>query len=246
MKNTNLDSSLDSSSLISSLQEVSTSKMSIYSDIRKKIISLSKDATLITDIYKSLLKSLIANFSTFNYRDAQENLIKVPCWYGSPERIVAKLKQEANIILPAMSVYRVTESLDDTRRRIENLIVFEKYFDRLKNRAIRVVSLAPTPTKITYKISIWTKYQEDMDQLCEQFRRLFNPHLVLSTKYNNQIPTYINQEGSNIDVTLADGQDRIVRRSFDIEVATYIPNPKFVMTNTGVIESFNTEIHTPL
>lgn len=216
-------------------------KQQIYNDI----INRSFDSKLVSKVYKKLLQTLIAKFSNLVYIDDQENVKKIPCWHGSVERVIAKLKQDSNIILPVISVMRQADETADTRRRIDSLVVFETYFDKVKNRAVRVASLAQTPTDIKYKINVWTKYYEDMDQVCEQVRRFFNPHLLVSTIYNEQAIAYLDTEASNVDITLAEGKDRLIRRTFDITLQTYIPNPRFIVTNTGVIEEFNMESVSP-
>lgn len=239
---TNLAVSSFNSELVSTKSTNYDYKQKLY----KELTSRSINDKLISEIYKKLLQELISRFSSLVYRDDQDNIKKIPCWHGSSERVISKLKQESNIILPVVSIVRDVDKVDSSRRRHEGLLVFEKYFDRVKNRAVRVASLAPTPTIISYTLNVWTKYYEDMDHICEQVRRSFNPHILVPTKYNIEAAAYLNEESSDIDISVADGKDRLVRRSFSMSVETYIPNPKFLVTHTGVIEEFNAEIHFPL
>lgn len=246
MNNNFINVGVDSSSLNTLLTYKSKTRATIVKEIREEILEKSINNTLITEIYRDLLKNLIAKFSGLVYRDEQENLKKVPCWHGSSERVISKLKQESSIVLPIVSIYRTTDVLADKRRRNESQIIFDTYFDKVKNRAVRVASIAPAPVDVNYRVNIWTKYQEDMDQLSEQLRRYFNPDILIQTKHNTQTVGFLKEESSNIDVALPDGQDRIIRRSFEIVVESYIPNPKFVITSTGKIETFNAEIYLPL
>ena len=234
------------SSIDSLLSASSKTKSNINADIRKELLSKSVDHTMITKIYKDILRTLIAQFSTLVCIDDQENLKKIPCWHGNAERVIAKLKQESNVVLPVLSIYRNVDVTQSSRRRADHLITYSKYFDKVKNRAVRVASIVPTPVDINYRLNVWAKYQEDIDQLSEQVRRHFNPQLLVQTKHNTQTVAFLSQESSNVDVTNPDGQDRIIRRNFDIVVEAYIPNPKFVITHTGKIETFNAEIHLPL
>jgi len=247
MNNNFTTNEIGSTSLNNLLSSSSKNNIEIIKDIRLEINNKSSNNTVITEIYKDLLRAIISIFSKLVYRDEQENLINVPCWHGSSERVISKMKQKSNLILPIVSIFRSNDSLvDNNRRRTDNHIIFEKYFDKVKNRAVRVASIASTPVDINYRISVWTKYQEDMDQLSEQIRRYFNPDLLIPTKHNNQTVSFLKEESSNVDVSLPDGQDRIIRRAFEVVVQSYIPNPKFVITNTGKIETLNTELYVPL
>lgn len=216
-------------------------RVSVYNEI----VSKSFDAKVISSIYKDILKNLIAEFSSIYYLDDQETVKKIACWHGSSERVIAKLKQEANILLPVISIFRVMDSSSEERRRTDSMIIYETYFDKVKNRAIRVASLSPVATDITYKLSIWTKYYEDMDQIHEQVKKKFNPHLLITNDRTFKGVVYLEDEEQNIDVTLPDGQDRVIRRIFNLNLQTYLPNPKFLITNTGKVERINTEIHIP-
>ena len=156
------------------------------------------------------------------------------------------MKQEANFILPVASVYRLGNKSDQDRRRSASLIVYDKYWDTEKQRAVRVARLAPIPVNITYRLNIWTKYQEDMDHITEQVHRVFNPDLDIATSYNNSTKAFLIEESENSETDIPDGQDRVIRKVFTIDVQSYVPNPRFVITNTGKIEEFNAEIYTPI
>lgn len=214
--------------------------------ILEQVLKNSKNDKVISEVYKKILSNLIGKFSSLVYINDQDEVTSIPCWHGNAERVIAKIKQESNIVLPVLSVYRDRDELDEDRRRMDSMLVHETYFDKVKNRAVRVVSLAPAPTNITYKLSVWTKYTQDMDHVCEQIRRLFNPNILVSTIHNTQAVAFLEEEASSSEAVVSDGQDRILKRSFVISLETYIPNPKFLITNTGVIESINTEVQYPL
>jgi len=215
------------------------------SSILEQVINNTKNDKVISEVYKKILSNLITRFSSLVYRDDQDEIKKISCWHGNAERVIAKLKQESNIILPVISVYREKDELDQDRLRNNSMLVHETYIDKIKNRAVRVVSLAQSPTNITYKISVWAKYNQDLDQICEQIRRFFNPDILVETSDNTQAVAFLEEEATTTEVSNPDGQDRVLRRTFMITVETYIPNPKFMITNTGEIESINSEIHIP-
>lgn len=211
-------------------------------DLYKELVARSRNEKVISGVYKEILKYLTKIFSQLVYRDDQEDIKRIPCWHGQPEKIIARLKQDSNIVIPVASILRVSDDLDTKRRRTDKIINFDTYFDKEKDRAIRVASLNSAPTNIKYKLSLWTKYHEDMDQLAEQVKRMFHPHLLIPTKYSSHTVSFLEQESSNIDVTIADGKDRLIRRSFLISLETYIPNPKFMITSSGKIEELNFDL----
>ena len=240
---TNLNTvSLSKQNLLKELDDSSNHNFYFYDYLYRELINRSNDEKQISGVYKDILKFLITKFSKLVYRDDQEDVKEIPCWHGNPERVVARLKQDSLIILPVASIIRISDSDSNQRRRHDRLIQFDTYIDKIKNRSVRVASLAPTPTTISYKLSLWTKYHEDMDQLAEQVKRIFNPHLTLKTKEDRHSPVFLVQESSNIDVTISDGKDRLIRRSFMLSVETYIPNPKFMITNSGEIKEFNLDV----
>ena len=103
------------------------------------------------------------------------------------------------------------------------------------------MSLAPRPVNISYGINIWAKYKSNMDQIVEQIRLLFNPHMVIKNKYTNVASAFIETETEESTLDAGDREDRILRKSFTISLEAYIPNPKFLITSTGEIEEFNTD-----
>jgi len=215
-------------------------------DLWEELTLKVKSDENVSQIFKETLESLINIFSDVVYIDEEFNTKEVPCWGGSMDRVVAKLKKEANTILPVMSLVRLSNKTDEDRRRYGSLIVYEKYWDKQKARAVRVASLPPVPVNISYRLSVWSKYQEDMDHITEQVHRRFNPDIEIYTKYNSTTKAYLVQESSEPPAKLADGENRVIRKTFEIEVQSFIPSPKFMLTNTGKIEKLNAEVCIPI
>ena len=94
---------------------------------------------------------------------------------------------------------------------------------------------------IEYGINVWTKYKANLDQIVEQIRLIFNPHLVIKNTYTNVAQAYITAESDDSSLDVADREERILRRSFTIKLDAYIPNPQFLITSTGEIEEFNAD-----
>lgn len=215
-------------------------------ELFKELMIRSRGQAKVSEIYRETLEYLINTFASLVYQNDQNEIVKIPCWHGASERVVAKLKSESNIVLPVVSVYRSTDELDPSRRRSASLIVFSKYWDKIKQRAVRVASLAPVPVNIIYRVNVWAKYYEDLDQITEQIHRMFNPDLEVYTKFNSSTKAFLIEEDANVDINIVEGEDRIIKKIFTISVESYIPSPKFVITNSGQIESFNAEIYLPI
>lgn len=210
--------------------------------IRKKIFKMTQAQNSISYVYKELLRAMIVAFTDVGYINSEDKFVTMKCIHANAERAVAKLNQENNIILPILSISQTTSDNDDTRRRYESVLVHEKTWNYEKNRAFRVLSLAPRAINIKYQLNIWTKYLADMDQILEQVRIKFNPEMEVPTKFSTLTKAFVVSEDDTGTLTAGDKKDRVLQRNLNITVRTYVPNPKFLVTSTGKIERFITEI----
>jgi len=208
---------------------------------RDLIIARTTKVNKIPLFYREALRFMISKLGTLAYIDSETNLVDVKCIHANPERTIGKLKQENNIILPIISINQNSSDDDDKRRRGAPQIVNETFWSEEKQRAVRIISEAPRPVNIRYGINIWAKYKANLDQLLEQIRLLFNPHLVVKNSYTNVAHVFIESESDNSTVETADRQERIIRRTISVKLEGYIPNPQFLITSTGEIEEFNAE-----
>jgi len=199
----------------------------------------------VTEIFRDTLEYIINVFSDLVYIDDENNLKQIPCWHGMMDRIVAKKKKEANIILPVMSIYKSSSQGNTNRKKYGTIINFERYWNKLTNRAERVASLPSVPVNIVYRLNVWSKYQEDMDHIAEQIHRMFSPDIDIYTKYNSTTKAFLSKESDEPPTKLRDGENRVLRKSFDITVESHIPSPKFLVTNTGKIVSIVPEYCVP-
>ena len=211
-------------------------------DIRRKIFKMTQAKQNISFIYRDSLRAMISAFNDLGYISAEDKFKEIKCLHANAERAIAKLKQEENIVLPMLTISQTTTANDDTRRRQESVLVNEKYWDAEKNRAFRVLSLAPRPINISYQLNVWCKYMADMDQILEQVRLKFNPEMNVPTKFSTIAKAFLDTEEDVGSITAGDKEDRIIKKTFNVVFRTYVPNPKFLVTSTGKIEEFNTEI----
>ena len=211
-------------------------------DVRKRLFEMTQSQHNISFLYKECLRSMIASFNDVGYFDGDDKFVEVRCIHGNAERTIAKLNQENNILLPVLSISQTTSDNDDARRRYESVLVHEKYWDTEKNRAIRVLSLSPRPVNIKYQLNIWCKYLADMDQILEQVRLKFNPEMNVPTSFSTLAKATLESEDSSGSLIAGDKEDRVIQKTFNIVLRTYIPSPKFLVTSTGEIQQFNTEV----
>jgi hypothetical protein len=211
-------------------------------DVRARIFKMTRARDNISFIYRESLRGVIASFNDIGYIDSEEKFNNIKIIHANAERAIAKLKQENNIVLPIISVSQTVSDNDDSRRRNESVLVHEKYWDAEKNRAFRILSLSPRAVNIRYKVNIWCKYMADMDQILEQFRLKFNPEMEVPTKFSTIAKASIESEEDTGSVIAGDKEDRLIRKTLNIVLRTYIPNPKFLVTSTGKIEEFKGEV----
>jgi hypothetical protein len=222
------------------LPDLITGKSSSYR-IREYLEQASSAENNISLVYRDTLRSMRSLFSRLNVINSDESLQAVKCITANQERSIAKIIQEENIILPLISVSQPTTVAKPDRRKYVPLIVSESKWDDRRQRASRIISLAPKPVDISYKISVFTKYKNDLDQLSEQIYLLFNPSCELQTSFANNTKAVLVEETNESALEVADREDRVLTKSFTITVETYIPSPKFVFSSTGKIERFNTD-----
>jgi hypothetical protein len=188
-------------------------------------------------VYKEFLRFLIATFGQLKYLAEDGKIKEIKCMHARPERAVAKLNQQQNMVLPTTTISQTAIQEAENRRRISNLFQHEVRWNEKKQRAERVIRVVDRPVNIQYTLNLWTKYIADMDQLAATIRLLFNPTMSVNTKFNKVSQIFLVSESDNSTINLADREDRIIKRSFVLSLETYIPNPRFKVTSTGEIQS---------
>ena len=213
--------------------------MDINLNLRNKVMELSspKLLAMLDNVYRESLRSMLYSFGNLYYIDGNGNRIKVKSTHGNQERIVGKLKADNTLILPMITIAETKTAPDLDRARYQNIII-EKAWDPNKLRATRVLSLPPRPVNISYEINIWAKYKSDMDMLRSNIFSMFNPAVDIVTKYSSYNKAFITNEREIGSMEAGDSGDRVLQKTFEVSLETYIPTPKFQVTNTGEIKDF--------
>ena len=78
---------------------------------REAILTRTTKASKIPLFYRDCLRFMISKLGTLSYLDSETNLVSIKCVHANPERTIAKLKQENNIILPIIIFHYKTSSV---------------------------------------------------------------------------------------------------------------------------------------
>ena len=211
--------------------------------LRNRIVDLTEDSTTeIDNVYKESLRAFLHLMGNLPYIDGNGNEVKSKCTHGSPERIASRLYADNTLVLPLLSISEVSTENADDRRRYSRVVISEKAWDAKKKRAIRVLYVSPRPITITYEVNIWAKYKADMDMLRSSIYSLFCPDVNIRTKFSDYNKAFIVSETDIGTSEAGDAQDRVLKKSISIALQTYIPSPKFQVTNTGEITPANFKV----
>lgn len=209
---------------------------------RSYLLEATSNSTLSPFVYKDILRALIVSFGNLHFIDGENKLTRVKSVHGNPERTIAKLSQEDNIVLPIITIHQDGVKEDKTKRRFADMIIQRSQWNQDIQRAERVISSADVPVKLMYNVNLWCKYMEDLDQLSQSLRLRFNPSVLLQTPISNAIKAFLVSETSKSSTSAGDREDRVLRKSFALEVEAFIPSPQFKITSTGRIEKIVSDI----
>ena len=229
----------DNSEIIAS--GLSTTGRSSRETLMSYIREASNNSTLSPFVYKDIVRALLVSFGNVHYIDGDGELTRIKALHGNPERTIAKLHKEDNIILPIITLHQVGAKTDNTKRRVSDLLVARSIWNQDIQRAERVIGSADVPVSLSFNLNLWCKYMEDMDQISQSLRVLFNPSVDLNTPVSNVIKTFLTSENNKSTINSGDREARVLRKSFILDVEAYIPSPQFKITSTGRIEKLVSE-----
>ena len=167
--------------------------------------------------------------------------VKVPVYYGSPERWVSAQRdgymrdKQGKIILPALVFKRTTTASDPTLKMFNrHLVVPVRQMYSAKNKYTKFNVLAgqnapvgevyntvvPSHVLLTYKFIIWTSYVEQMNKLTEAIKFATSNVTYWGSTKGFRFRTKVESFGHTVE--LEANQERIVKTEFDMEVHGYI------------------------
>jgi hypothetical protein len=211
-------------------------------EVRAELFKLENQNYRTLDFYRQTTKRLLAVFSDCQVIGDDGGVDTVPIWYANPERAIAKIYEGRTLNLPAMTLNIESLDNDEDRRRPNFGVQVWKEFDEVKNKAIRVAALAPRAVKVTYKLNLWTRYVEDMNQLVELVHYKFHPHIIVPTNFNDNTHAFLKSTTDNSVVDVPDREDRLIKKAITFEVETYIPSRKYEITSTGSLRELRFDV----
>jgi len=210
----------------------------LYADLYSELKSRDRENSNRINFYREYTEALITNLKGMSIVDTQGRALQnIEVFFGNPERAVAKINETKNLRLPVLSVSIVNTQEDVNRRKPDFNVVMERKFDAITRRATRVVSLAPKAINLMYRINVWAKYIEDINQLSEQLENKFRPSLPLRTSFGKDTPAFIAYSTDQSTLTTGDRQDRIVQKAFTVNIEGYLPQHKYILATNGKIKS---------
>jgi len=209
---------------------------------RQKIVEFEKSTpTPKADFYREYTTFIIDKMKSVQYTDSENKTHDVDAFFANPERAIAKIKEDRNLKLPLVSVGIDDIDEDSERRRASHNIEISTVWDTKERRAVRVISRASKPINLSFTINIWAKYVEDMNQLVENIALLFNPSLDFETSQSTNTKAFITQITDGSVMSSPDREDRVVRKLITVTAEAYLSYPKYVVTQTGEIETMTAD-----
>tara|TARA_R100000458_G_scaffold2536_3_gene2072 strand:+ start:2537 stop:3280 length:744 start_codon:yes stop_codon:yes gene_type:complete len=195
-----------------------------------------------SDFYREYTKFILEKMKTVNIVDSENKPVEPTAFFANPERAIAKIKEDRNLTLPVITISIDDIDEDVDRRRTSSNIEIDTIWDRKERRARRVISKASKPINLSFTINVWAKYREDLNQIVENILIMFNPSLDFKTKNSTNTKAFIEQVTDTSVANVSDREDRIIRKMIVLTAEAYLPNPKYLITNTGEIEFLGTDV----
>lgn len=201
-----------------------------------------------TDEFKTFTVSLLdIDTAIFTYLDTVINLtvedngenIKVPIFYGSPERWKAiqadgyLRDNQGKLQLPAIMYKRNTVAKNEnlaTLNRHLTVQVYKKYDEKNKYDKFSILTKQSAPVgqllnvtlpdhvTLTYEFMLWTEYVEQMNVLIEKINFAAEEYWGDPKRFKFRV--YINDYSNTTEVN--SGKDRMVRTTFNMTVQSYL------------------------
>tara|TARA_R110000765_G_scaffold141255_3_gene242029 strand:- start:199 stop:867 length:669 start_codon:yes stop_codon:yes gene_type:complete len=195
-----------------------------------------------TNFYREYTEFILRRMKATQFIDAEGKAQQVNAFFANPERAIAKLREDRTLTLPLITVSIDDVDEDADRRRTSSNIEISTIWDKKTQRALRIVSKTAKPINLSFSINIWAKYVEDINQILENILKQFNPSLDFTTSYTTNTKAFIDQITDNSVVTVADKEDRVIRKMIVLTAEAYLTYPKYLITSTGEIEKADIDV----
>jgi|DEB0MinimDraft_4_1074332.scaffolds.fasta_scaffold02637_4 predicted transglutaminase-like cysteine proteinase len=207
--------------------------------IKKQIFEATTDNPYRSQHYlRSVIKSSLDKLKTCNITLSDGSHESVEVIYARPDRAVAKMKKSRNLKLPMMSFDIINIQPSETRQRPNFNLEYWTIKSIKTGRYSRVAALAPKAVDLEAKVHLWAKNNSDLYQMLEYITAQFNPHMRVSTDLNVYTHAFIESISDIGQVDLGDREDKVLRKTVNLNIEGYIPSQKYTIQSNGEIEQF--------
>jgi predicted transglutaminase-like cysteine proteinase len=148
------------------------------------------------------------------------------------------MKKSRNLKLPMMSFDIINIQPSETRQRPNFNLEYWTIKSIKTGRYSRVAALAPKAVDLEAKVHLWAKNNSDLYQMLEYITAQFNPHMRVSTDLNVYTHAFIESISDIGQVDLGDREDKVLRKTVNLNIEGYIPSQKYTIQSNGEIEQF--------
>jgi hypothetical protein len=135
-----------------------------------KYVSYNRELKIATTQIQDVFNDI--EITRLNQGDNESKVIRIPLVYGNRSRILKSLENKNGILkLPLMAMTISNLSRDKSRVSDQNQELI------MRNGTKNLDACTAVPMNITYTLDIFTKYQEDMDQIISNIIPFMNPDL---------------------------------------------------------------------
>lgn len=178
--------------------------------------------------------------------DEEGKAHKLPIIWGTQEKAVAAILQPNvrkdnslvvdRIMLPALSIYQSDIQMNQNRYTYHKAIDFMRSArpdwkpgftikERFERDTVFGVARG-IPVDISYTLTAWTWYIEDMNQIVEQVLLKFSPIAYIRVRgISWETGVKIDSIANNLDTEPGDQNVRVIKFVFNMTAETYIPQP---------------------
>ena len=168
----------------------------------------------------------------------------IPIIWGTQERAVAFLVQENTrkddslvvnrIKLPLMAIHSSGYSFDQNRYTYHAAVNYLRdysgkptFYGNEKFKKDTVFGYTRgIPINVSYTLSAWTLYVEDINQILEQIFLKFSPVSYIKVRgVNWEIPVKLDSIANNLNYEPGDAALRVIKYEFSLTAETYIAQP---------------------
>lgn len=185
-------------------------------------------------------------FNDMSVIDEEGKAHKIPIIWGTQEKAVAAILQPNvrkdnslvvdRIMLPALSIYQSDIQMNQQRYTYHKAIDFMRSSrpdwkpgftikERFERDTVFGVARG-IPVDISYTLTAWTWYIEDMNQIVEQVLLKFSPIAYIRVRgVSWETGVKIDSIANNLDTEPGDQNVRVIKFVFNMTAETYIPQP---------------------